>query len=143
VADRLVAGERVALARGAGRIRRDGVARRKASPVGAQDGLARGRIAIGLVKALDQELLELEADGVELVGAVQRDDADAAVGGVGDDGGAHRLLQSWAGASRAPSGSAASLAQTISGSTWGFQRAEVPKPQSDPAMTRSRPTTSA
>src|SRR5262249_10692016 len=143
VGQRLVPGQRVALARGARRVGRDVVARGEAAPLGAQHDHARGRIAIGLVEAVDQQLLQPGADGVQLVGPIQRDNADAAVGGVGDDRVAHRLLQSWAEASRAPSVSAASLAQTISGSTWGFERAKVPKPQSDPAMTRSRPTTSA
>jgi len=38
---------------------------------------------------------------------------------------------------------AESLAHTISGSTMDCERAKVAKPQSLPAMTRSRPTTSA
>jgi hypothetical protein len=37
------------------------------------------------VEALDERLLELGADGVELVGSVQRDDPDAGVGRIGDE----------------------------------------------------------
>jgi hypothetical protein len=46
-------------------------------------------------------------------------------------------------ASRAPSAIALNLAQVISGSTWWTDRAKVAKPQSVPAITRSRPTISA
>jgi len=56
----------------------------------------------------------------------------------GDD-----YFQSCSDASRAPSAIALSLAQVISGSTWWIDRAKVAKPQSLPAITRSRPTTSA
>jgi len=51
--------------------------------------------------------------------------------------------QSWAEARRAPSAIDFSLAQAISGSTTGWDRAKVAKPQSVPAITRSLPTTSA
>ncbi len=51
--------------------------------------------------------------------------------------------QSWDDAIRAPSDSARNFAQAISGSTCRIERANVAKPQSVPAMTRSRPTTSA
>ena len=43
----------------------------------------------------------------------------------------------------APSASALNLAQTTLGATIGVALAEVPKPQSAPAITRSRPTMSA
>jgi hypothetical protein len=51
--------------------------------------------------------------------------------------------QSWDDAIRAPSDSERNFAQAISGSTCRIDRANVAKPQSVPAMTRSRPTTSA
>ncbi len=50
--------------------------------------------------------------------------------------------QSWREAMRAPSTSDSSLAKTISGWTIGVP-ANVPKPQSAPPMTRSRPTNRA
>src|SRR5439155_21578843 len=52
-------------------------------------------------------------------------------------------FQSCFDASRAPSAIALNLAQVISGSTWLTDRAKVAKPQSVPAITRSRPTISA
>jgi uncharacterized protein len=55
----------------------------------------------------------------------------------------HDYFQSCFDASRAPSAIALNLAQAISGSTWWTARAKVAKPQSVPAITRSRPTTSA
>src|SRR5262249_24771331 len=65
------------------------VAGAEAPALGAEDDHAGGRVAVGLVEALHERLLELRADRVELVGSIQGDDADAAVRGVGDERRSH------------------------------------------------------
>jgi hypothetical protein len=65
------------------------IARAEASPLGAEDDDARGGIAVGLVEALDERALEVAADRVQLVAAVEGDDADAAVDGIGHEGRGH------------------------------------------------------
>src|SRR5207302_9574250 len=59
----------------------------EARTIRAEDEHAGGGIAVGVVESLHRRALELGADGVEVVGPVERDDPDAAVGGIG-----HELL---------------------------------------------------
>src|SRR5262244_132034 len=70
------------------------------------------------------------------------EDADERVWNV-DLVGDHRYFQSCLDASRAPAAIDLNLAHVISGSTMLTDRAKVAKPQSVPAITRSRPTISA
>src|SRR5262249_47037085 len=46
---------------------------------------AGGGIAVGFVQALHEQSLELGADGVELVSAVETHDADRSIDGIGDE----------------------------------------------------------
>ena len=78
-------GQRVATPRRPGRVGPDVVAGGEAAPLGAEHDHPRRRVAVGLVEALDERALQIGADGVELVGPVERDDADAAVDGVGHE----------------------------------------------------------
>jgi hypothetical protein len=56
----------------------DGGDRRRSPPQGAN-----------VAFALDERALEIAADRVQLVAAVERDDADAAVDGIGHEGRGH------------------------------------------------------
>jgi hypothetical protein len=58
----------------------DVVADAEAAPRGFQHHHMGRRIVVGLAERVDQFVLELLADGVELVGPVERDDADFVVG---------------------------------------------------------------
>ena len=110
------------------------------------------------------DLLVTDQDRLDLARVVQRieDAARVAAGHAEDEldagllenldervrdgdlvGGHTRYFHSWREASFAPSAIDLNLAQAISGSTMLTDRANVAKPQSVPAITRSRPTTSA
>src|SRR5262249_59172748 len=89
VGERLVPGQGVAPPGGPRGVGADVVARAEAPPLRAEHHDAGRGVAVGLAEALDELVLQVEADGVELVGPVERDDADVAVDGVAHERGGH------------------------------------------------------
>src|SRR5206468_8953919 len=103
------------------------VVERVEDAAGVAAGHAEDELDAGLLEHLDQGV-----GNVDLVGGHGRPPVLSLA-----------YFQSCFDASRAPSAIALNLAQMISGSTWLTERAKVAKPQSVPAITRSRPTISA
>jgi len=87
-----VPGEGVAAPRGPGRVGRDVAAGAEAAPLAAEHDHARRPIPVGLVETLDEHAFHVGIDGIELLGPVERDDADPAVDGVGDEWRGHETL---------------------------------------------------
>jgi len=89
---RIAAPVSISVGVGAGRLRPDVVAGAEAAPLGAQQHDAGRRVGVGPVKRVEQRVLQLGADRVELVRAVQRDDADLVVDLVQHDRLGHGVL---------------------------------------------------